>query len=273
MTNGDRPAAPDLRFAVWIGATAALFLVTVVVGFIWLPSAQRGADGLDLWNVFCRAVGLPYSSAKVFVPAAGQPASTVAWTPTMRLRLTQGNAARGVVLATTCDNCHGANGISSDAAFPNLTGQSVAAIYKQLEDYKSGRRNTAVMGGYVSALSEQDMLDLAAHFASLPNPFAGTASRPGSANAVARNLIEVGDPLRGIAPCAACHGPLGFTPGAPGLRGQQRAYLEEQLQAFAAGTRRNDISEQMRSVARQLTSEEIAVLATYYSNAFGIAGR
>ena len=71
----------DPRFAVWIGATAVLFLAAVVVGFIWLPSAQRGADGLDLWNVFCRAVGLPYAIARFVVPAAGQPASTVAWTP------------------------------------------------------------------------------------------------------------------------------------------------------------------------------------------------
>ena len=72
-----------------------------------------------------------------------------------RLRLTQGNA------------CHGANSVSGDTAFPNLVGQSVAAIYKQLEDYKSAKRNAAVMGGYVSPLSEQDMLDLATHFASL----------------------------------------------------------------------------------------------------------
>jgi cytochrome c553 len=84
-----------------------------------------------------------------------------------RMRLTQGNAVRGAAMATTCDNCHGANSVSGDTAFRNLVGQSVAAIYKQLEDYKSAKRNAAVMGGYVSPLSEQDMLDLATHFASL----------------------------------------------------------------------------------------------------------
>ena len=78
--------------------------------------------------------------------------------------------------------------------------------------------------------------------------------------------------MRSIASCAACHGPLGVTTGAPELRGQQRAYLEQQLQAFKAGNRRNDISEQMRSVARQLTGEEIAMLAAYYSS-FAGAGR
>ena len=89
---------------------------------------------------------------------------------------------------------------------------------------------------------------------------------PGSAGAAARNLIEVGSPMRGIASCAACHGPLGLTPGAPELRGQQRAYLEQQMQAFKAGNRHNDISEQMRSVARPLTGEEIATLAAYYAS-------
>ena len=75
--------------------------------------------------------------------------------------------------------------------------------------------------------------------------------------------------MRGIAPCAACHGPVGLTPGAPGLRGQQRPYLEEQMQAFKADRRHNDISEQMRSVARVLKDAEIVELAAYYSSLSG----
>ncbi len=54
--------------------------------------------------------------------------------------------------------------------------------------------------------------------------------------------------------------------GAPGLRGQQRAYLEEQLQAFKSGQRRNDIGAQMRSIARRLGSDEIAGIAAYYAS-------
>ena len=273
MTNDDRPVSADSRFAVWIGTIILLFLFAVAVGFIWLPSVQQGAYGLDLWNVICHAVGLSNGDMRISAPVAGQPASNVVWTATMRQRLAQGNAVRGIALATTCNNCHGTNGVSNDAAFPNLVGQTVAAIYKQLEDFKSGKRNATVMGVYVSAMSEQDMLDLATHFASQANPFAGTLSAPDSADNVAQQLIEVGNPQRGVAPCAACHGPLGIAPGAPGLRGQKRAYLEQQMQAFAAGIRRNDISEQMRSVARQLTGEEISKLAVYYSNLAGIDGR
>jgi len=266
MTIRDQQPSRDSRFAVWIGTTVALFFVGVLIGFVWLPSAQQNAEGLDLWSAICRAIGLPTVSARASAPLAAQPASTVAWTTATRRRLAQGNAVRGAALATTCNNCHGENGISTDAAFPNLTGQSADAIYKQIEDYRSGKRNPAVMGVFVSPLSEQDILDLVAHFASLPNPFAGGSGKTGSADTAARNLIEVGDPQRGIAPCAACHGPLGLTPGAPGLRGQQRAYLEQELQAFAAGNRRNDIREQMRVIARQLTSAEIAMIAAHYSS-------
>ncbi len=182
-----------------------------------------------------------------------------------RAPLFLGDAVRGAALAASCNNCHGARGVSADAAIPNLVGQSVAAIYKQLEDFKSSKRDAAVMGVFVAPLSQEEMLDLATHYAVLSNPFAGAVATPRAADPAVRNLIEVGNPMRSIASCAACHGPQGLTPGAPELRGQQRAYLEQQMQAFKAGNRHNDISEQMRSVARQLTDEEIAMLASYYS--------
>src|SRR5262249_20295850 len=142
----------------------------IAVGFIWLPSVQRGAGGLDLWGIVCRAVGLPSGNPQTGMQIAGQPASLVAWTTETRRKLAQGNAVAGATVATTCDNCHGATGISSDAIIPNLAGQSAAAIYKQLEDFRSNKRNAAVMGVFVSPLSEQNLLDLAAHYALLPNP-------------------------------------------------------------------------------------------------------
>jgi len=263
----DRQDPADPRFAVWIGATAALFLIAIAVGFVLLPSAQQGAGDLDLWSAICRAVGLPVGGGRNSTPVlASQPASAVAWTTTIRRLLMQGSAARGAALATTCNNCHGTGGVSSDAAIPNLGGQSVAAIYKQLEDFKDGRRNAAVMGVFVEPLSQQDMIDLATYYASIPDQLTGTRIAAGSSYSIARRLVEYGNPMRNIASCAGCHGPMGFTPGAPGLEGQQRAYLEQQLQALKAGARHNDIGEQMRSVARQLTQDEIAALAAYYAS-------
>jgi cytochrome c553 len=253
----------DPRFAAWIGGTAVLFLVAAVVGLIWLPSRQPGAPS-DLWTTICRAVGFPIGNTQASMRVEGQPGSGVAWTTATRALLARGDAARGAVIATTCNNCHGANGISADAAFPNLAGQSVAAIYKQLEDFKTGKRNAAVMGVFVASLSQEQLLDLATHFASLPSPF--RAAVPGGDETAARSLVQLGHPMRSIPPCSACHGPQSFTTGAPDLRGQQRAYLEEQLQAFKSGSRHNDIGEQMRSVAGKLTGEEIAMLVAYYSS-------
>ena len=258
----------DPRFKTWFSGTVVLFIVAGVIGFVWLPSMQPGGT-VDLWATICRAVGLPIGPAQASMRAGAQSASDVAWTTATRALMARGNAAHGAALATACNNCHGASGVSSDAAFPNLAGQSVDAIYKQLEDYRSGKRNTEVMGVFVSPLSPQDILDLAAHFASLPNPFGASAPGPASSAAIARNLVEVGSPMRGIASCATCHGPMGLVPGAPELRGQQRAYLEQEMQALKSGARRNDISEQMRNVARQLTGEEIATLAAYYAGFTG----
>ena len=77
-------------------------------------------------------------------------------------------------------------------------------------------------------------------------------------------LVFAGDPARGVAPCSACHGPGGYKLGAPALQQQRTTYIESQLLAFAQGMRQNDISEQMRTIARQLTPEEMHAVAAYY---------
>ena len=77
-------------------------------------------------------------------------------------------------------------------------------------------------------------------------------------------LVFAGDPARGIAPCSACHGPGGYKLGAPALQRQRTTYIESQLLAFAQGMRQNDISEQMRTIAKELTPEEMHAVAVYY---------
>ena len=266
MTTGRPGSSRDRRFAVWIATTVALFAAAAAAGFVWLPAVQAGRSVPDLWGAICSAIGLPGRDAQAGATAAGKPASDVAWTAAAQQLLARGNAAHGASLAAaSCNNCHGRAGVSTDAIFPNLAGQGAASIYKQLQDFKSAMRDPAVMGVYVASLTDGDMRDLAAHYASLPDPFERTAGAPASADAATRRLVEFGDPMRGIAACAACHGPLGFTTAAPPLKGQQRGYLEVQLQALASGRRHNDISAQMRSVARQLTPQEISSLAAYYS--------
>jgi len=77
-------------------------------------------------------------------------------------------------------------------------------------------------------------------------------------------LVFAGDPARGIAPCSACHGPGGYKLGAPALQRQRTPYIERQLGAFAQGLRQDDISEQMRTIAKELTPEEMQAVALYY---------
>ena len=146
-----------------------------------------------------------------------------------------------------------------------------AGIFKQLDDYRSGKRPWGVMGAIAKALSIQDSADVAAYFAARPNGLAATGHggslqrESGSKESdSARRLAFIGDEQRGIPPCTACHSPNGYKIGAPPLAGQQAAYIERQLAAFAQGLRQNDINEQMRTIAKQLTPGEMHALAAFY---------
>jgi len=78
-----------------------------------------------------------------------------------------GDAAAGKGKSMMCAACHGAAGISAVPTYPNLAGQKVAYLVKQLKDFKSGTRNDPTMKGMVASLSDADMADLAAYYASL----------------------------------------------------------------------------------------------------------
>jgi cytochrome c553 len=106
-------------------------------------------------------------------------------------------------------------------------------------------------------LSDEDMRDLAAYYASL-QPIAHL-------HGGAPDIVAHGAPLRNIPACAACHGGVDTKVGSPWLDGLPAAYTRAQLQAFANGTRHNDISEQMRNIARNMTPEEIDAAAAWYA--------
>ncbi len=105
-----------------------------------------------------------------------------------------------------------------------------------------------------------DIRDLAAYFSYLPPAASSAADR-------APEIVASGAPMRNIAPCGACHGGLDVKPGAPRLDGGSANYIRSQLIAFADGTRRNDISQQMRNIARRMTPVEIEMAARYYASA------
>jgi cytochrome c553 len=87
---------------------------------------------------------------------------------------------------------------------------------------------------------------------------------------MASRLISFGDGTRGIPPCDACHGPVAYKTGAPSLATQNRDYILNQLEAFAGGTRANDINQAMRTISELLSEDERQSLAEYYGAGFGL---
>jgi len=78
-----------------------------------------------------------------------------------------GDAAAGKGKSVMCAACHGADGISAIPTYPNLAGQKEAYLVKQLTEFKSGKRDNAIMKGMVMALTPTDMENLAAYYANI----------------------------------------------------------------------------------------------------------
>jgi len=248
-------------FAASVGVTAVVFVFSVVVGFVWLPSVQRDAQFQGLWNAICSAAGVPQQWLANDAPNAPQVQfSKVEVTPQLLAGATASSIGRGATLALRCTMCHGERGMSG-ANSPNLAGQYAIVVYKQLRDFQSGARTNAVMSPMTLNLSDQDMRDLAAYYASLPRPVAGR----GLDLADAPGIVAHGAPLRNIPACAACHGGIDHKAGTPWLEGLPAAYTQAQLLAFASGARHNDISEQMRNIARNMTRDEMTAAASWYA--------
>jgi cytochrome c553 len=246
-------------FSASVGVTAAIAVLAALAGLIWLPLAQPDLKLSGIWDAICSAAGVPRVSQQ---GAAIQPdfkTSNVVMTSEMLTRHDQVSIGRGATLAQRCAICHGPQGVS-DANSPNLAGQYAAVTYKELNDFKTGARVNAVMSPFAANMSNEDMLDLAAYYAYLPRVPTSHADD----NVPAPPIVVTGAPMRNIAPCGSCHGELDIKAGSPWLGGQSAVYIKAQLNAFASGARRNDISQQMRNVARHMTAEEIDQVARYY---------
>jgi cytochrome c553 len=244
-------------FRVGVGTTVGVFVVSAVIGFVWLPSAQRDAQFQGVWNAICSAAGVPQQWLSAQSPVEPDyHVSTVELTPHMFDGATSLSIGRGATLALRCTMCHGSQGMS-EANSPNLAGQYATVVYKELQDFQSGARQNAVMSPMARNLSDQDMRDLASYYASLPRAASSRGDMPG--------IVEHGAPLRNIPACAACHGGVDHKTGSPWLDGLPAAYTKAQLTAFASGARRNDISEQMRNIARNMTADEIDAAAAWYA--------
>jgi cytochrome c553 len=256
---------PGFRWSII--SLVVLIALSVLVGFVWLPSVHRDYSAGGLWASICRAAGVPalwYDSGRLTVTPQS---TTVVLEREMARVADTASVGRGATLALNCTMCHGAQGASTSNA-PNLAGQYPEVVIKQLEDYKTGKRTNAVMQGLARGLSDTDIRDLAAYYASLPK--ARTA--PTTYTEALPALVRVGAPLRNIAPCIACHGGVDQKFGAPWIEGMPKDYLVAQLVAFKTGERRNDAEAQMRAMARSMTEQEIDEVATFYARKAAAAG-
>jgi cytochrome c553 len=250
----------DTWFTVSTGITIGMVIVAVAVGFVLLPYAQANVQFAGVWDAICGAAGVPRNLSAASSVGPDFNVSQVVMTADLLRRPSADQIGRGATLAQECAICHGPTGVSR-ADSPNLAGQYGAAVFKQLMDFRTGARINAVMTPFAVKMREDEMRDVAAYYAYLPR-------LPGDhpAKATPPAIVASGAPMRGIAPCGACHGGIENKAGSPWLEGQPQAYIRSQLDAFASGARRNDISEQMRNVARRMTSEERDAVAAYYAS-------
>ena len=177
-----------------------------------------------------------------------------------------GDATAGQAKAAVCGACHGPDGNSPAPNFPKLAGQGERYLTKQMQDIKSGKRTVLEMTGLLTNLSDQDLADLAAYF----------ASQKGSVGAADPKLVARGEQLfrggnleKGLPACTGCHSPNGAgnaAAGFPHLSGQHATYIAKQLTDFRkeeAGRANDGDAMTMRTIARKLSDEDIAALSSY----------
>lgn len=261
----------DRPWRIWASViVVAALLVGGLIGFVIIPAGQRENAGLTMGHAMQRAAGIQAGSPAVPQPLGTSspfPVSTVSWDPEIMRILASGNTQRGAALAAqTCVACHGEKGIST-TNFPSLAGQSPYAIYKQLHDYRSGARVNPQMTPVARALAPGDLAAVSAYYSRASMEYAALGGRDfvDVGNPYIDRLVREGDSRRRLPACLSCHvsgsgGPI----ETPVIVGQSREYILAQLNAYANGTRRNDVYGRMRSISAELTPAERELLARYF---------
>ncbi|WP_020208665.1 c-type cytochrome [Gilvimarinus chinensis] len=197
-----------------------------------------------------------------------------------------GDATAGADKVAVCAACHGSDGNSPAPTFPKIAGLGEAYLLKQLHDIQDWDKATGEdkatvgraipeMTGILSALSDQDLADIAAFYAGQTMQLSGAKELTVKVNSGAEvdalqlgeHLYRAGNLETGVPACIGCHSPTGQgnEPAAyPRLGGQYAEYIEKQLRAFRGGERTNDGEASiMRMAAKNLSDAEIKAVANY----------
>lgn len=187
-------------------------------------------------------------------------------TPTFAAHVV-GDPVAGKAKSAPCAACHGQNGHSQNNLYPSLAGQNYKYMLTQLQAIQSLARSAPLMAGQLTDMSEQDLLDIAAHYAA-------QVPRVGGSNAEDADFLKLGERIyrggiasRGVAPCIACHSPRGAgnsLAGFPRLSGQLPTYTTKALQNYREKTRgQTGNGFIMQDITTLLHDREIEALANY----------
>jgi cytochrome c553 len=165
--------------------------------------------------------------------------------------------------AYACFTCHGIHGRGNGAGTPRLAGLDRGYMAAQLAAYAGGRRQHPEMATIAGKLSLAQQDAVSAYYAA--KPFAPDQSARNLPTIEAARLYHHGDPVRGLASCASCHGERGegLGPANPPLGAQPAAYLAEQLDLWRAGKRRSDPQNVMLRISQALSRQQSLDLAAY----------
>ena len=173
---------------------------------------------------------------------------------------------KGKEKSVTCVACHGQNGVSVNPLWPKLAGQHASYLKSQLYEFQkgaNGNRNNAIMYGISVVLSEKDIDDISAYYASLETSVGTTADEY---LVKGQNIYRGGNMEYKIQACISCHGPngQGNNPAAiPALSGQHAQYIYQQLKNFQLKNRANDMNKMMRNIDHRMSEEEMKAVAQY----------
>ncbi|MBQ1761451.1 MAG: cytochrome c4 [Aquincola sp.] len=195
--------------------------------------------------------------ALIFAAALAPAFAAEGSAPAAKPDLTKGQA----IATQVCAACHAADGNRGSPAYPILQGQHPEYLAKQLHEFKAGKRKNPIMQGFAAQLSDEDMRNVAAFYAS-------KQAKPGFATskdtvALGESIYRGGIAAKAVPACAGCHNPTGagIPSQYPRLGGQHGAYTQAQLAAFASGARANN--PQMMAIASKMSEAEMKAVADY----------
>jgi len=185
------------------------------------------------------------------------------------------SAQKGATAVAVCSACHGVDGNSASPTYPNLAAQKYNYIIKQLEDFRDLHRKSSIMTGMAmtipSSSNHQNLENIAAYFSSQKlKRTEGANAHPAAATSAELKIgfavYRYGSDKEGVPACSACHGlgGEGNDPMAiPALAGQHAAYVVQQLDQFASGTRDNSPGRVMAKIAHAMSTQQKKAVAAY----------